>query len=485
MHYPYYGDQALQSRVNSYFDHDKPWYASDYVFVRYDGRRWTGSGDSVFNCDSGKSCYDGHDGYDLNMRFEPVLSAASGQVIRAGWYNALNHSTSFGLWVAINHGNGYMNVYGHLSALIVSVGDHVGTQWQIGTSGTTGSSTGPHLHFGTYYYPAWHPTDPSGWSGRYSDPNVVADYNLWATGTNDTPVPLLSAKGNHPYPGAILVNDDSTSGWKSTGSWHKARSGTDINGQMHWVGTTSGAGNASATWQPQLPADGYYEVGVYVNDKHASSGWAPYTIYSADPKKPGVEVRHHIRLDQEHIGEFQSPFGGVNTGSQWIGLGTYYFRDNRPGRVVLDNATGENGLQLSADAVEFAPLAPLTYGFTVTEDTTPTQMAPGSTMNVQLTLQNTSSFLWQARGSTAVRLVYNWVDSQQHMFSTSQPVELPSKVAINASQVVTIPLQAPAQAGTYTLQWDLVQDARAFSKLGARAYHDSVTIGNTVGEHTN
>ena len=147
MHYPYYGDQALQSRVNSYFDHDKPWYASDYVFVRYDGRRWTGSGDSVFNCDSGKSCYDGHDGYDLNMRFEPVLSAASGQVIRAGWYNALNHSTSFGLWVAINHGNGYMNVYGHLSALIVSVGDHVGTQWQIGTSGTTGSSTGPHLHY--------------------------------------------------------------------------------------------------------------------------------------------------------------------------------------------------------------------------------------------------------------------------------------------------------------------------------------------------
>src|ERR1700754_1969746 len=42
MHYPYYGNEKLQDRVNSYFDHDKPWYASDYTFVRYDGKRWTG-----------------------------------------------------------------------------------------------------------------------------------------------------------------------------------------------------------------------------------------------------------------------------------------------------------------------------------------------------------------------------------------------------------------------------------------------------------
>src|SRR5258708_27713283 len=75
MHYPYYGGKKLQDRVNSYFDHDKPWYASDYIFVRYDGKRWSGSGDSGFNCDSGSNCFDGHDGYDLDIRFEPVLSS--------------------------------------------------------------------------------------------------------------------------------------------------------------------------------------------------------------------------------------------------------------------------------------------------------------------------------------------------------------------------------------------------------------------------
>ncbi len=117
----------------------------------------------------------------LICAFEPVLSAAAGTVIRAGWYNPVNHNDSFGLWVAIDHKNGLATAYGHLSAITVTNGDQVGVQWQIGTSGTTGSSTGPHLHFGTYYLNnvAWQPTDPFGWEGNYSDPNTVADNYLW------------------------------------------------------------------------------------------------------------------------------------------------------------------------------------------------------------------------------------------------------------------------------------------------------------------
>lgn len=179
LHRPYYGSRTVMQRTISFFDHDKPWYAADNVFVRFDGRRWNKA--TLMGCDSRVSCYDGHNGYDLDFYYESVLSAAAGTVIRAGWYNSLNHSAAFGLWVAIDHGNGYVTAYGHLSAISVGYGDHVGVQWRIGKSGSTGASTGPHLHFGTYYLPNWLATDPFGWYGDYADPNVVPDGYLWVS----------------------------------------------------------------------------------------------------------------------------------------------------------------------------------------------------------------------------------------------------------------------------------------------------------------
>ena len=475
MHNPYYGSDNFHSRINSYFDHDKPWYANDQIFVRYDGKRWTGSDTSVINCDAGSTCYDGHNGYDLHMRFEPVLSTASGTVINAGWYNPQNHSDSFGLWVAINHGNGFANVYGHLSALTVNVGEHVGTQWQIGTSGTTGSSTGPHLHFGTYYYPSWQPTDPFGWTGKSADPNTVHDYKLWTTGTNVTPVPLLAGQGQTLAPDAVLV-DDNAPGWHSTGKWSSAHAKSDIGGSLHWTSTTSGTATATASWQTPLPADGYYEVGAFVDDNHASSGWASYTITSDDPNHPGKQVTHRVEVDEEHVGVFQSPFGNVNTGAQWIGLGTYYFKSGHIGRVTLNNATGENGQQLAADGIEFAPLSPQIYGFTLSDDTMPTQMVAGSNATVNLALTNTSSFPWPAQGLHAVQIIYRWLDSQGHTLITSSPNSLAQDLAVNATTTSMISVQAPVQAGTYTLQWDLIQGTQVFSQKGTLPKNASVTV---------
>lgn len=177
LHRPYRGSRTVMQRTTSFFDHDKPWYVADNVLVRFDGSRWKNV--SIQGCTPRVDCYDGHNGYDLDLYYEPVLSAAAGTVIRAGWYNPLNHSVALGLWVAINHGNGYVTAYGHLSALSVAVGNQVGIQRRIGTSGTTGASTGPHLHFGTYYLPQWQATDPFGWSGKSTDPNIVPDRYLW------------------------------------------------------------------------------------------------------------------------------------------------------------------------------------------------------------------------------------------------------------------------------------------------------------------
>src|SRR5579875_2513041 len=481
MHRPYYGGQTISARTVSFVDHDKPWYDYDGLFVRYDGQRWTGV--SIGSCTGGVNCYDGHDGYDLNLWYEPVLSVAAGTVIRAGWYDPTNHESALGLWAAIDHGNGFVTAYGHLSALTVAVGETVGTQWQLGTSGTTGSSTGPHLHLATYYLPYWNATDPFGWTGSYPDPNVVPDYYLWVNnpGSNNT-VPLLSSNGSAVYSGATLVDDGAT-GWSSTGTWYTAASATDIKGGLHWTTSSSGAATATATWQPQLPEDGYYEVGVFVDDNHASSGWAPYTIYSDDPNQPGTEVAHTVYVDEEHIGSFQGPYGWENTGPQWVSLGTYYFSASMHGRVVLSNATGENGTQLAADGVEFAPVAstpgttPPVYSFSVSNDDTPVAMLPSSTTKVDLTLRNTGNFTWPALGTAAVALTYRWLDAQNHVVLAGNSIALPEDVSPNSPVLLSVSVQTPAvSVGKYTLQWDMVQGPTVFSQQGAKTHNDSVEI---------
>jgi murein DD-endopeptidase MepM/ murein hydrolase activator NlpD len=70
-----------------------------------------------------------------------VTAAASGTVIMAQWYGG------YGNYVLIDHGGGYSTGYGHLSAIYVSMGQKVGRGQAIGAVGSTGESTGPHLHF--------------------------------------------------------------------------------------------------------------------------------------------------------------------------------------------------------------------------------------------------------------------------------------------------------------------------------------------------
>ena len=53
----------------------------------------------------------------------------------------------YGNLVVIDHGNGFSTAYAHQSQIIVSVGQHVSQGQQIGMEGSTGNSTGPHLHF--------------------------------------------------------------------------------------------------------------------------------------------------------------------------------------------------------------------------------------------------------------------------------------------------------------------------------------------------
>ncbi len=74
----------------------------------------------------------------------PVLAAASGTVVQSYF------SSSYGNYIVVSHGGGLMTAYAHMSSRGVSVGANVSAGQQIGKVGSTGNSTGPHLHFEVY-----------------------------------------------------------------------------------------------------------------------------------------------------------------------------------------------------------------------------------------------------------------------------------------------------------------------------------------------
>ena len=70
---------------------------------------------------------------------------------KAGTVTSATYNEAYGYMVTINHGDGYSSLYGHMTNYIVSVGDTVSAGQTIGYVGSTGWSTGPHLHFTIYY----------------------------------------------------------------------------------------------------------------------------------------------------------------------------------------------------------------------------------------------------------------------------------------------------------------------------------------------
>jgi len=88
--------------------------------------------------------YSLHTGVDIagsGCNGDPVVAAAAGTVIKA------TYSNSYGNYVVIDHGDGITTLYAHSSKLLVKAGDKVKAGQQIMKVGTTGYSTGPHLHF--------------------------------------------------------------------------------------------------------------------------------------------------------------------------------------------------------------------------------------------------------------------------------------------------------------------------------------------------
>ena len=103
-----------------------------------------------------------HEGIDMvgKLRSE-VLATAPGTVIFAGWKGG------YGRVVEIDHGLGIKTRYAHLYSIEVKVGDEVDYRQMIGKLGSSGRSSGPHVHFEVRYGDK--PLDPMGFlkAGRY------------------------------------------------------------------------------------------------------------------------------------------------------------------------------------------------------------------------------------------------------------------------------------------------------------------------------
>lgn len=97
----------------------------------------------------------GIDIYSSNIRGAKICAAADGTVIRVENYCPHDYGKNgscgcgggYGRYCIIDHGNGWWTLYGHSEGITVSVGQQVKQGDVLGTVGSTGYSTGPHLHF--------------------------------------------------------------------------------------------------------------------------------------------------------------------------------------------------------------------------------------------------------------------------------------------------------------------------------------------------
>ncbi|HVH65653.1 MAG TPA: M23 family metallopeptidase [Candidatus Acidoferrum sp.] len=246
--------------ITSIFDHCYPDYNQRPQICRYDGTVASvkvGGPDPTFDAGYAQTpgghdylYYSGHDGYDYGLFYEPVAAAAPGRVTIADWLVPGCHTCLSGQTIEIDHGNGLLTFYGHLSRIYVAKGQYVERGQVIGISGMTGTATGPHLHFGVYYMNGRGPVDPYGWGGSGADPYSKDLGDLWIGGSPrfaDIPMPRLaiSAAPEEENPAAIDVS------WSSPG----AQTAFTIyvvgqDGVMHgWIDARSG-GNATYVGKP-------------------------------------------------------------------------------------------------------------------------------------------------------------------------------------------------------------------------------------------
>ena len=263
-------------RVTSWMDHHYPDRQEDGMMIRFDGAT--------------AYAYDGHRGTDYAVPSNtPVVAADDGTVIYSEW------SDSGGWGVVIDHAVD-RTAYFHNNQLFVYPGQHVSRGQLIALSGSTGNSTGPHVHFEVRdLLTPWHSIDPYGWTGAGQDPWRWDIGNLWQNGT---PVPFLlplaflgGARWNYWY---------GIDGPPPPVSWHLRDGGRGLAGFAAQWDQDPGAGAArsqATSGSAAVPGPGSHTLHVRVFDRAGSSADVTYLyLYDVDPPSSA------LRADPSSVG---------------------------------------------------------------------------------------------------------------------------------------------------------------------------------------
>lgn len=313
---------AREVPISACFDHEAPIFQRNGSVLLYTGA-YT------------QQPYDGHDGWDYAAPAgSAVLAAAPGRVVWAGWVDTLC-PTPAGL-VVLDHGNGYRTLYWHLQTIEASEGQDLARGARLGTVGSTGCSSGPHLHLTVQH--RGRDTDPFGWCGSQEvpddpwalDPAGVASRWLWA----DRPPPC-----GEGAEGIIRVDDRDTTFGRSQAVWYEAPAGQE--GRALW---TVAAGSEEervhrAVWRPEMPAAGRYALYAYIpwyDTGRPDTTAARYFIRHADGESEVV-------VDQAHAA------------GMWAWLGAFSFEAGSGGYVYLDEWTQDPGTTVWYDALVWVP----------------------------------------------------------------------------------------------------------------------------------
>jgi tape measure domain-containing protein len=178
-----------------------------------------------FMTDSGELSSGWHPGIDIGAGFgTPIGAAGAGTVIFAGW------NGGYGNMVEIDHGNGLTSLYAHMESIATSLGQTVSAGQTIGYVGSTGNSTGAHLHFGLYQ--DGQAIDPSALWG-YSSGTMSARAGIARVGENG---PELIGFGG----GETVLNSKKTKLFESgrRGSNSLAASSGGVTVQVNMNGVT-------------------------------------------------------------------------------------------------------------------------------------------------------------------------------------------------------------------------------------------------------
>jgi hypothetical protein len=339
-------------------------------------------------------------------------AADADQIIYAGWWDPQNHKVNLGIYVRLHHPNGYNTYYGHMSSVAVQSCSTPGCTFVphgevLGISGTTGNSSGPHLHL-LVRNPSNRSVDPYGWRGAGADPWTHNQReSLWVAN------PSLVYYGARVYPSGPalefprtppqgIIVDDGTSGFVETPDqcWNDMAVGGAQGGAIRFSRARTSAPTCTGQWNfPGSSSDGTYAVYVRIPTIRATTEGAIYT------------VRHAGESDQVVV--HQAVFPNIHYVTDgWLYIGKYNFLGNGDEYVELTNRTQDetatvNDLFVGVDAVRFVFQGPTPPTETPTITRTPTiTFTPSRTRTPTVTRTPTNTFTpTVTRTPTATRTI--------------------------------------------------------------------------------